>query len=242
MANEPIEGHVAETSAEDAVQIFDVREAVKQSDHLSGRVDMAKSPHSFIAVFRTHPRGGETHIHQHPDSDQVLFVLKGQVTVEGLSGKYKLNEQQGVLIPAGVHYGFTNETKEDVHFLSFRTESSGGRRVAYVKNVPSNVHVRIPADAISEKGIGHHIYVFALDRTTIGISTLLLGPWNEASLLRMNCEYEEDGDTIVAKLPERLARWYKLDKLSDSDYKVVKDPDCTRVRIDLSPMIKRETT
>ena len=74
--------------------------------------------------------------------------------MEGLSGKYKLTQQQGVLIPAGVHYGFTNEGQEDVHFLSFRTESAGGRRVAYVKNVPSKIHVKIPADAMMAKGIG----------------------------------------------------------------------------------------
>jgi len=201
---------------------------------------MGKSPNSFIAVFKTPPRGGETHIHQHPDSDQVLYVLKGEITVEGLSGRYKLNQHQGVLIPAGVHYGFTNEGQEDVHFLSFRTESSGGRRVAYVKNVPSKVHVKIPADAMMAKGIGRHIYVFALDRTTIGISTLLFGEWNNASLLRMNCEFEKDGDAIIAKLPERLARWYKIGSLAETDYKLIREPDGTRIRLDLGPLIKRE--
>lgn len=222
----------------DEVQIFDVNEEVKQGDHLSGRVDMAKSPNSFVAVFRTRPRGGETHIHQHPDSDQVLFVLKGEVTVEGLAGKYVLKPNQGVLIPAGVHYGFTNETQEDVIFLSFRTESTGGRRVAYVKNVPSNVHLKVPVEAITAKGIGRHIYVYALDRTTFGVSTLLLEEWNKGSLLRMNCEYEKDGDTIIAKLPERLVRWYKIESLSESDYNLVTDPDKTKVRVDLSPLIK----
>ena len=44
----------------DEVQIFDVGEALKHGDHLSGRTDMAKSPNSFVAVFRTRPRGGET--------------------------------------------------------------------------------------------------------------------------------------------------------------------------------------
>src|SRR5918992_560572 len=87
------------------VQIFDALEAVKKRDGVSGRVDMARSPNSYVAVFQTRPRGGETHIHQHPDSDQILFILKGEVTVEGLSGKYVLKPNQGVLIPAGVHYG-----------------------------------------------------------------------------------------------------------------------------------------
>lgn len=216
----------------DEVQIFDVNEALKQGDHLSGRVDMAKSPNSFVAVFRTRPRGGETHIHQHPDSDQILFVLKSELTVEGLSGKYVLNPNQGVLIPAGVHYGFTNTTQEDLIFLSMRTESSGGRRVAYVKNVASNIHLKIPAEALTAKGIGRHIYVYAMDRDTFGVSTLLLEEWNKRSLLRMNCDYEMDDDHVIAKLPERLIQWYKINRL-DSNYKLIKEPDKTRVRVEL---------
>ncbi len=235
-----MEREAADKSQSDEVQVFDVGEALKKRDHLSGRVDMAKSPSSFVAVFQTRPRGGETHIHQHPDSDQILFVLKGEVTVEGLSGKYVLRPNQGVLIPAGVHYGFTNETQEDVVFLSTRTESTGGRRVAYVKNVPSDVHLKIPAEAISAKGIGRHIYVYAMDRSTIGISTLLLEEWNKKSLLRMNCEYTKDGDYVVAKLPERLVQWYKIESLPESDYHLIADPDKTKVRINLEPLIKRE--
>ena len=217
----------------DEVRIFDVGEALKKGDHLSGRTDMAKSPNSFVAVFRTRPRGGETHIHQHPDSDQILFVLKSELTVEGLSGKYVLKPNQGVMIPAGVHYGFTNTTQEDLIFLSMRTESSGGRRVAYVKNVPSNVHLKIPAEAMTAKGIGRHIYVYAMDRDTFGVSTLLLEEWNKRSLLRMNCEYELNDGHVVAKLPERLVQWYKIDRLSDSNYKLIGEPDKTRVRVEL---------
>ena len=212
---------------------FDVDEALKKGDHLSGRTDMAKSPNSFVAVFRTRPRGGETHIHQHPDSDQILFVLKSELTVEGLSGKYTLKPNQGVLIPAGVHYGFTNTTQEDLIFLTMRTESSGGRRVAYVRNVPSSVYLKIPAEALTAKGIGRQIYVYAMDRDTFGVSTLLLEEWNKASLLRMNCEYEMADGHVIAKLPERLVQWYKIDKLSDANYKLIEEPDKTRVRVEL---------
>ena len=221
------------TTMADEVQIFDVDEALKKGDHLSGRTDMAKSPNSFVAVFRTRPRGGETHIHQHPDSDQILFVLKSELTVEGLSGKYTLKPNQGVLIPAGVHYGFTNTTQEDLIFLTMRTESSGGRRVAYVRNVPSSVYLKIPAEALTAKGIGRQIYVYAMDRDTFGVSTLLLEEWNKASLLRMNCEYEMADGHVIAKLPERLVQWYKIDKLSDANYKLIEEPDKTRVRVEL---------
>lgn len=217
----------------DEVQIFDVDEALKKGDQLSGRTDMAKSPNSFVAVFRTRPRGGETHIHHHPDSDQILFVLKSELTVEGLSGKYTLKPNQGVLIPAGVHYGFTNTTQEDLIFLTMRTESSGGRRVAYVRNVPSAVHLKIPAETLNAKGIGRHIYVYAMDRDTFGVSPLLFEDWNKASLLRMNCEYELEENRVIAKLPQRLVQWYKIDKLTDANYKLITEPERTRVRVEL---------
>lgn len=237
-----MERKLLDKNQSDEVQVFDVSEALKKRDHLSGRVDMAKSPNSFVAVFQTRPRGGETHIHQHPDSDQILFVLKGEVTVDGLSGKSVLRPNQGVLIPAGVHYGFTNETQEDVVFLSMRTESTGGRRVAYVKNVPSNVQVKIPAEEINAKGIGRHIYVYAMDRSTVGISPVLMEDWNKGSLLRMNCEYENDGNYVIAKLPQRLVQWYKLDSLSEADCRLLTEPEKIRVRVDLTPLIQKQLT
>jgi hypothetical protein len=61
--------------------------------------------------------------------------------------------------------------------------------------------------------------------------------WNRASLLRMNCEYEQDGDMIVAKLPLRMSQWYKIDKLNDGDYKILTEPEKIRARIDLSPIM-----
>lgn len=215
----------------DEVQTFDVREWMKKSDRVIGRTDMARSPNCFVALFQTKPRGGETHIHQHPDSDQILFVLKGELTVEGLSGKSSLVPNQGVLIPAGVHYGFTNTAEEDLIFLSMRTESSGGRRVAYVKNAASKIQVKIPADALSAKGLGKNIFVYAINRDTFGVSPLLFEDWNKGSLLRMNCEYETSDGYVIAKLPERLVQWYMIDRLADSDYQLVTDPDKTRVRV-----------
>lgn len=222
-----------EPSEGEEVQIFNVEDWVNRRDNLSGRLDMAKSPTSFVALFQTKPRGGETHIHQHPDSDQILFILKGELMVEGLTGKFTLKPNQGVLIPAGVHYGFTNTTQEDTLFLSMRTEASGGRRVAYVPNPPSNVHVKIPAAEISAKGVGRHIYVYAMNRNIIGISPVLMDEWNKASLLRMNCEYEKQGHDIVAKLPLRLVQWYNIESLSESDYRLLTESEKIRVRLEL---------
>src|SRR5437762_11142164 len=169
---------MADISREDAaagdVQFFDVAAALQNGDGMHSRVDMAKSPNSYIAVFGVGPRLGETRVHSHPDSDQILFILKGECTVEGLSGRYVLESGQGVLIPAGVNYGFTNEADDELVFLSMRTEASGGRRVAYVPSVPSDVGIKIPAAMLNSQGIGSHLYVYALDSETIGVSPLLL--------------------------------------------------------------------
>jgi mannose-6-phosphate isomerase-like protein (cupin superfamily) len=227
----------------DEVQVFDVGEALKRREpHRGGRVDMASSSNSYIAVFQTPPRGGETHIHQHPDSDQILFVLKGELTIEGDIGKSVLKPNQGVLIPAGAYYGFTNTAQEDLMFLSMRTESVGGRRSAYVKNVSSDVRVKIPAEQISAKGLGSKIYLYTMTRSTIGISSMRLEEWNKKSLLRMDCEHEKDGDSVVVKLPERLVQWYEIENLYESDYQLITEPDRTRVRVSLKPLIERQAT
>jgi len=227
------------TIVQDKVQVFDVTESMKKKDHLSGRVDMARSPNSYIAVFQTRPRGGETHVHQHPDSDQILFILKGELTVEGLDGRFTLTPNQGVLIPAGVHYGFTNVTEEDVVFLTMRTEASGGRRVAYVPNVSSNIKVKIPAESIGARGFGRHIYVYAMDRNTIGVSPILMEEWNKASLLRMHCDFEQKDDMIIADLPLRMTQWYKIDRLEDSDYRLHPEPENVRVKVDITPLLEK---
>jgi len=223
------------------LQFFDVAAALQNGDGMHSRVDMAKSPNSYIAVFGVGPRLGETRVHSHPDSDQILFILKGECTVEGLSGRYVLESDEGVLIPAGVNYGFTNMTQDELVFLSMRTEGSGGRRIAYVPSVPSSVAVAIPTKRIAAKGIGTQIYAYALDGHTIGISPLILEDWNRAAVLRSECSYEtRDGHTVVS-LPERIADWYRLDSLTADDYRLDPDPDGTRVKVDISPLIQRQS-
>ena len=59
------------------LRFFDIAAALQAGDGMHSRVDMAKSPNSYIAVFGVGPRAGETRVHSHPDSDQILFVMKG---------------------------------------------------------------------------------------------------------------------------------------------------------------------
>jgi len=37
-----------------------------------------------------------------------------------------------------------------------------------------------------------------------------------------------------------IARWYRLNDLAESDYRLLPDPENTRVRVDLTPLILRE--
>ena len=145
------------------------------------------------------------------------------------------------MIPAGVNYGFTNMTQDQLVFLSMRTEGSGGRRIAYVPSVPSLVSVSIPTERIAAKGLGSQVYAYALDGHTIGISPLLLEDWNRSAVLRMECVYEQAGDGTAVALPERIADWYRLTTLSENDYLLVPDPDNTRVQVDLTPLIHQQS-
>lgn len=223
---------------DDEVQIFSVSKA--RDEKGPGRVDMATSPNSYIAVFTVPPRGGETHIHQHPDSDQILFILDGECTVEGVSGKFRLTPNEGVLIPAGVHYGFTNTAEANLTFLSMRSEATGGRRVAYVPNDPSGVIIRVPQKLIGAKGFGTNIFAYAFSRKTLGISAVMKDEWNKGCLLRMSCNYSLTDDDVLVNLPTRIVQWYELSDVSDNDYRLLPDPEETMARLDLTPLIQRE--
>ena len=226
------------------VQIFNIDEAMKKGHRLGGRVNMANSPNCFVAVFKTPPReapSGESRLHQHPDSDQIFVVVKGELTAKTPSGNYVLKQNQGVLIPAGEHYGFSNDGNEDLVFLSMRTESSGGRYSTYDKNAPSNVHVKIPAGEINANGLRpSYIFTYALDRLSFGIASTRDAEWDKHALLRMNCQYDIAGDFVLAKLPQRLVQWYRMEGLSDSDYELIPEPSKTKVRVSLEPLIGKQ--
>ena len=221
---------------------FDVAEALAKqaTGRGAGRFDMETSSNCYIAVFRNTKQDiGEKLVHSHPDSDQILFVLDGQCVVWGLNGKFTLNPHQGVLVPGGVNYGFSNERDEDLIFLSLRTEATGGRRVAYVPGVPSDALVRLEAGAFGDTPLGRYVYAYIVDRRTVGLSPILLDDWNRGTMLRANCDYEQRGNEVLINLPERIAGWFRINDLTEADYHVVPDPDGVRVRLDLSPLIDR---
>jgi mannose-6-phosphate isomerase-like protein (cupin superfamily) len=225
-----------DVGSRDEVQIFDAGEVLR-SGEIPGRAGMALSPNCEIVTLRTPPRG-DVQYHVAADADDILLVLKGECIVRLPSGEQALKLNQGVLVPAGTELRATNPGDEELVLLSMRTGAPEGRP-GYVPNVPSGVRIKVPAAEIAAKGLGKHLYVFAMNQRTIGIGINATEEWNLGSLLRMNCVFDRLGDDVFVNLPERMVRWYQLRELSENDYRIVPD-DGTRVRVDLTPLIERE--
>ena len=58
-------------------------------------------------------------------------------------------------------------------------------------------------------------------------------------MLRMHCEYEKTDGYVIAKLPQRLVDWYKLDGLAESDYRLIPEPEKAKIKMDVGPLVKR---
>jgi len=234
---------IQELGGVDEVQIFDAAGLVSgEVEHGSFRdyVEMATSSNCEISVMRA-PASGEIELPADADADRILLLLRGACTVEGPSGTRPLTVRQGVLLPTGVACRFTNAGIEPLVFFALRTES-GGNRPGYVPNVPSGVLVKVPEAEISAQGLQPHVFIYALDRETIGISAWRIGELDFASILRMNCEYERAGDDLMVNLPERLVRWLQLRDLAESDYRIVPSAEHTYVRVDIRPFVRREVS
>lgn len=225
----------------DEVQLFSAAASVDAGDDVTSlreQVEMAISSNCEISVMHT-PAGGTSEIPADPLADRILLLLKGECTVEGPSRKRPLGRREGALVPAGVACRVVNEGEQPLVFFALRSILSD-TRPGYVPNVPSGVLVRFPEKEIAARGLQHHLFVYALNDETIGISAFRLDELNLASILRMNCGYERSGDDLVVNLPERLVRWYGLRGMSESDYRIIPSKEKTYVRLDISPLVQRE--
>ena len=230
---------MADDSGQKDVQIFDVRKSLEERAS-RGRIDLATGELSYLAVFQTAPRRGELAVHQHPDSDQILFVLDGECAVTGLDGtevvegQERLDSKDGILIPAGSYYGFSNFGDNDMFFLSMRTESSGGRRIAYVPDTPSGVRFKLPGGALHADLEQQDLFAYVIDHRTVGVSVGPIQEWNRACLLRASCWLRREDDGFSIELPERITGWYEIGALGEEDYRVVEVPERPAVRIELT--------
>ena len=223
----------------DAVQIFDAADVVP-----SGVSSLASSHHSNVSVLRIPP---SSHAEIDPQGlDQILVVLEGEGTVQTASSTVALQPRQGVLIPPGTHGRLTNTT--DTELVFFCMEAS--RPSVPSLTPPSQVLLKIPVADVAEKSgwLVHSpevknqgsLCVYTIDRATLGVSPLIMEEWNQVSILRTTCSYVREGDHLIAKLPDRIVRWYRLEGLSDGDYVVRADRTRTRVRVDLRPFFERQ--
>jgi mannose-6-phosphate isomerase-like protein (cupin superfamily) len=213
----------------DAVQTFDASTVVA-----SGLTSLASSPNSHISVLRI-ARGGDAEINP-PGSDEILVVLEGECQVQTAHGMVPVRQNQGVLIPPATHGRLVNSGGTDLVVFSMATKHPS----AAPPNQPSDVRIKVPLEYIDAKGIRKSVYAYAMDRTTIGISPVIMEEWNQVSVLRMNCSYEQEGDHILAKLPERIVSWYRLEGLTDDDYLLRPDRTRVRVRVNLTPFHQRQ--
>jgi len=227
-----------DVGSRDEVQIFDAGEVLR-SGEIPGRVGMAISPNCEIVVLRAAP-GGDLQYQVAADADDILLVVKGEASIRLPSGERTLKVNQGVLVPASLDLRARSIGDEELVLLSMRTGAPEGRP-GYVPNVPSGVKVKVPAAEIAAKGLGKHLYVFAMNQHTIGIGINATEEWNLGSLLRMNCVYERSGDDVFVNLPERMVRWYQVRDITEGDYRIIPD-DGTRLRVDLTPLIQREAS
>ena len=63
--------------------------------------------------------GGLTEMHSHDSAEQLHYVLKGEVTITGPDGSFKLTEGRAVWTPIGEPHGMMNETDQDNVYLVF---------------------------------------------------------------------------------------------------------------------------
>jgi len=223
----------------DAVQIFDAAKVVA-----SGVSSLASSHNSNVSVLRIPPASDAVIDPQ--GLDQILVVLEGEGTVQTPSGTIALQPRQGVLIPPDTHGRLANT--KDTELVVFCMGAS--RPSVPPLSPPSQVLIKIPvADVDAKSGWLVHspeirnqgsLCVYTIDRATLGVSPLIMEEWNQVSILRTTCSYVWEGDQLIAKLPDRIVRWYRLEGLSDGDYVVRPDRTRTRVRVDLRPFFERQ--
>ena len=91
------------------------------------------------------------------------------------------------------------------------------KKVFGIKYRPKpNDLVEIPRNMIDEKLWNKTVKVYALSRSTIGISSLKRGDWEEKSLATEQIKIEEGLKKFRFKLPERLSEFYELENSETS--------------------------
>lgn len=95
---------------------------------------------------------------------------------------------------------------------------------------PSNVEVAIPADIVDSECWGENAFLYALDRTSLGISSREENRWHESSLFESEVSLRKEEDAFMVTMPEKVYRFYWLYM---SDYEVSASPKGSKVIISI---------
>jgi len=95
---------------------------------------------------------------------------------------------------------------------------------------PSNVEVAVPADIVDGERWGEAAFLYALDRTSFGISSREEKKWHESSLFESEVSLRKEEDAFMAKIPKKVYRFYRLYM---SDYEVSASPKGNKVFISI---------
>lgn len=67
-------------------------------------------------ITKINPGGGDKY-HSHPNSEQIIYVLKGKGKIEVERKIYPLSKDALVFIPPGVRHHVKNDSKVPLHFV-----------------------------------------------------------------------------------------------------------------------------
>ncbi|MGB9615404.1 MAG: MarR family transcriptional regulator [Fervidobacterium sp.] len=70
--------------------------------------------------------------------------------------------------------------------------------------------IEIPKEMINYNVWGNSAFVYALSRSTIGISHKEIDEWNKKALFKESASLEKSYENIVIKLPEKFTEFYQL--------------------------------
>jgi DNA-binding MarR family transcriptional regulator len=77
-------------------------------------------------------------------------------------------------------------------------------------NKPNNI-IELPHKMISESLWSKGAFVYALSRSTIGISPEKVEEWESKAILKECLEMERNRDNVLVTLPEKLSNFYQLE-------------------------------
>lgn len=91
-----------------------------------------------------------------------------------------------------------------------KAEGKHDGQPAIVLAKPFECTITIPTDLVSSDCWGHHAFLYALDRLTLGISADRERKWNESSLVEARVQLRRVEKTTIVELPENVYNFYLL--------------------------------